>query len=642
MEKLCNELSANSGVVMAVKRLASHDGNSARTAIRALNLLVSKNGYTSYAQRRVERACELCRLFDPSVKDFVTLLLYGNVLPGEGRLLLGDFRMAFRESEYADFFAAANSASKQANKLLGNGSEDKADRAIAISVCRAMIERVHRSLNESGRECAYDVLYAFELAQKAAASMEYNEALAYLSRIVHPAELLCENGARSETVSASILEQGYAAGLIDDKSILKQCCASTASLVRSAVTVFDELDRTDDPGIFSDYDRISEQIREDDAFVYSAAIHAAHLIDRLTYDRRAYACAEAYSEYDRQKEYSRFLRRLRLNHFDRILDDLNWKNSDPARYYMTETAYCGLLQLEEGPKSEIFELIRDCADDKVNKYAEMHGRSGFEVSVYERDHTPHEISAMIADTESDSNPSPYVDKRHIPICDFNVVLGSECGAARIDAYIPVFVKKLGEEIGKVGAAITDFFTDSDNAVVFVLEDGWKNSYRCRVIRDEDHDVLSPAGIRRTQERRYTDPRDPGDTITVYVRNNRAVELPNGSTVIDIAYWIHREVGDCVKSAMINGKMKPVTTVLEDNDRIVVYSDTERKDQNTVKYEPHVMLDWLNYTKTPFARRCIMKYVDSEIRKLYCMLEGGADATHHKVVRDDKGARVKSE
>ena len=85
-----------------------------------------------------------------------------------------------------------------------------------------------------------------------------------------------------------------------------------------------------------------------------------------------------------------------------------------------------------------------------------------------------------------------------------------------------------------------------------------------------------------------------DDIIAFTPNGDSVILPKGSTVLDLAYDIHTNVGNHAKFARINGKLNSIFTVLKRGDRVDVGTDI------TSLPEPK----WLEHVNTYKARRAV--------------------------------------
>ena len=85
-----------------------------------------------------------------------------------------------------------------------------------------------------------------------------------------------------------------------------------------------------------------------------------------------------------------------------------------------------------------------------------------------------------------------------------------------------------------------------------------------------------------------------DDIIVFTPKGDSVLLPKGSTVLDLAYEIHTNVGNHAKYARVNGKLCSIFTQLKRGDRVEVGTDDDQLP------EPR----WTRYINTYKARRAI--------------------------------------
>ena len=63
-----------------------------------------------------------------------------------------------------------------------------------------------------------------------------------------------------------------------------------------------------------------------------------------------------------------------------------------------------------------------------------------------------------------------------------------------------------------------------------------------------------------------------DKVYVYISNGERIELPKGSTIMDLAYKLGRDIGDTIVYAYANDTMVGLDYVLNNNDRIKVVTD----------------------------------------------------------------------
>jgi GTP pyrophosphokinase len=92
-----------------------------------------------------------------------------------------------------------------------------------------------------------------------------------------------------------------------------------------------------------------------------------------------------------------------------------------------------------------------------------------------------------------------------------------------------------------------------------------------------------------------------DRIYVFTPNGDVIDLPNGSTPLDFAYYIHSNVGHCCIGAKVFGRIVPFTHRLKTGDKIEVLTSKT----------PNPSRDWLNpnlhYIHAPRARAKVQHF-----------------------------------
>lgn len=88
-----------------------------------------------------------------------------------------------------------------------------------------------------------------------------------------------------------------------------------------------------------------------------------------------------------------------------------------------------------------------------------------------------------------------------------------------------------------------------------------------------------------------------DRIFVFTPKGAPIDLPKGASALDFAYAIHSDVGNHAFKADINGKLKPITTVLTTGDVVNIIVSR--------KIRPE--LSWLSLVKTNLAKNKILEY-----------------------------------
>jgi len=86
-----------------------------------------------------------------------------------------------------------------------------------------------------------------------------------------------------------------------------------------------------------------------------------------------------------------------------------------------------------------------------------------------------------------------------------------------------------------------------------------------------------------------------DLVYVLSPQGKVIELPQGATPLDFAYYIHTQLGHCCRGAKVNQRLVPLTYALKSGDQIEILSAKEEKPSR----------DWLvphtGYLKTSRAR-----------------------------------------
>jgi len=83
-------------------------------------------------------------------------------------------------------------------------------------------------------------------------------------------------------------------------------------------------------------------------------------------------------------------------------------------------------------------------------------------------------------------------------------------------------------------------------------------------------------------------------IFTFTPRGDVVDLPIGSSVVDFAYAIHSDIGNHISSVMVNNKIAPLDTQLNNGDQVEIITKKSAK--------PH--RKWLDYAKTAMAKKFI--------------------------------------
>jgi len=91
-------------------------------------------------------------------------------------------------------------------------------------------------------------------------------------------------------------------------------------------------------------------------------------------------------------------------------------------------------------------------------------------------------------------------------------------------------------------------------------------------------------------------------IFVFTPKGKVIDLPSGSTPLDMAYKIHTKVGDSAVGATVNGTYVPLNSELKTGDVVEI---------KTSKTSPGPNADWLDIVKTSSAKSHIKKFIQKQ-------------------------------
>ncbi len=145
----------------------------------------------------------------------------------------------------------------------------------------------------------------------------------------------------------------------------------------------------------------------------------------------------------------------------------------------------------------------------------------------------------------------------------------------------------------------------------VVEDEFKNKYNIYVLTENEYTIVKVG----TADGRNLDRIDEEnineldvDLIKVKTRSGEVKYIAKGSTVLDFAFKIHRDIGFSFKYAIVNdSKTKlPPYTKLNEGDKVEIVTE---KDENG-NAKNNAQLKWLAYVNTELAKRVLIKYFES--------------------------------
>lgn len=102
-------------------------------------------------------------------------------------------------------------------------------------------------------------------------------------------------------------------------------------------------------------------------------------------------------------------------------------------------------------------------------------------------------------------------------------------------------------------------------------------------------------------------------MIVFTPKHEKRKIPIGSTVIDFAFCIHKELGEHMAGAIVNGKRVPLHTKLKPGDVVEIIKGEYPK--------PEVQFNWILYCETRVAKRAIYKIIKAQMDKMIDKING---------------------
>ena len=99
-------------------------------------------------------------------------------------------------------------------------------------------------------------------------------------------------------------------------------------------------------------------------------------------------------------------------------------------------------------------------------------------------------------------------------------------------------------------------------------------------------LLAPGGDEDFIERFRTELVE--ERVYVLTPKGEVFDLPRGATALDFAYYVHTDVGHRCRGARVNGRMVPISQVLEDGDQVEIQTQPRGRTQPRLA-EPPVRL-----------------------------------------------------
>jgi len=172
-------------------------------------------------------------------------------------------------------------------------------------------------------------------------------------------------------------------------------------------------------------------------------------------------------------------------------------------------------------------------------------------------------------------------------------------------------KFLTAEFSDLSVSITGYGIEPfTNKNYIVISDKYRNKYQLFIFNLKDYLAYRNGTVDGIDLNFIDENAEAISTkyITVRTRSDEKIIMPEGSTILDFAFKIHKDFGFSVKYAFINDSptKSPIYTRLTDGDKInlVLEKDKDGHCKNISQ------IRWIMYAKTESAQRKLVRYFES--------------------------------
>ena len=638
-------LADNSQVEFVINEIRKQSKTLATDVICAYNLFCDNNpDLNESAMQRLENVFVMCKYMEPEAEDVISMMLYHDSLINKATM--HTFMQYFSEKRYERYHNQMSEACKNAPKNDELTRDECISYYIMMRVCDKMFNRLMKAMNKNRVPNTITISKAYSMAKEAHQWVTRKSGEPYIVHPIRVAGILAQVGVESPVIAAALLHD-----VVEDtdytlEDIANECGVKVSQYVDAVTSVHREYAESHRPSEYQcdkaelderSFQKLVRTVASNREMIFALYIKAADRIHNLsTID--SMSSIKIHNKNDEtQLDYLPLFRAFKLNYFVQVIEDLMWRATDIERYTKMKEKYDDMLSRNRVFLDEFKTILRTHTETEVNGYAQLLGSAGYDVEIHERQLLPYEVYNEIKDAGgSIGNLSKRIDKRYVPVCDIDIVADPRDATATLDTFVAGFVKMFESNIAMTGRTIIDFYdgkkgkgksdkkksgeakddneNKSMNVFVFEVEDHYRNVFRCRIIMRDEYDTQK-RGVCATDvvEDLEEDPGTRVEKINVQLRNGKIIPMPKGSTVIDVAFAIHEEIGYTVKSATINGHRVTIYNTLLDGDKIIIEADTCRVDGVTQMdvHVPHVRISWLNWVVTKRAKKKIIEFLSDK-------------------------------
>lgn len=454
----------------------------------------------------------------------------------------------------------------------------------------------------------YGIKRAYEFAEKKHAGQTRGSGEPYIKHPLRVARLAAEWGSESDVIMAALLHD-VAEDCGVPLSEIRELFGSNVEKIVDTVTALSDKEFANHTLTKAQKDLLSDAKLQSRMNSEALLVKIADRIDNLN-TLSGVKPEKRVPKAEHTKEIIIPMARLaKADHLADVLEDLCFKIEHPKMYEDIEKQYRQLLKDNSKTCQETLDTLEETVSSgyssrALGKY--RHYITGFVhserpcISIYRQ------ISREALNLKEDL--PDLLTKYKIELYDLTFIVSDEIddekpGMHPYDVFFQYFDKALSSK----GLYLLKYcFTSNKSTGYFLLSDEMDNLYRLFVRTELEYQrflygsIVDPDSNFSIDNVNEVEPRDTyNEKIRVFRRDGTAMDIDQGATVLDFAFYIHTDLGLHFDHAIIDeSKTKlPLSTRLSEGDLVTIVTND--------KVSPDIT--WFKHVNTSRAKHTLVKY-----------------------------------
>ena len=454
----------------------------------------------------------------------------------------------------------------------------------------------------------YGIKRAYEFAEKKHAGQTRGSGEPYIKRPLRVARLAAEWGSESDVIMAALLHD-----VVEDCGVplseIRELFGSNVEKIVDAVTALSDKEFANHTLTKAQKDLLSDAKLQSRMNSEALLVKIADRIDNLN-TLSGVKPEKRVPKAEHTKEIIIPMARLaKADHLADVLEDLCFKIEHPKMYEDIEKQYRQLLKDNSMTCQETLNTLEETVSSgyssrALGKYRRyivdfVHSERPC-ISIYRQ------ISREALNLKEDL--PALLTKYKIELYDLTFIVSDEIddekpGMHPYDVFFQCFDKALSSK----GLYLLKYcFTSNKSTGYFLLSDEMDNLYRLFVRTELEYQrflygsIVDPDSNFSIDNVNEVEPRDTyNEKIRVFRRDGTAMDIDQGATVLDFAFYIHTDLGLHFDHAIIDeSKTKlPLNTRLSEGDLVTIVTSD--------KVSPDIT--WFKHVNTSRAKHTLVKY-----------------------------------